>query len=125
MSALFLLPPKKKNYLLGVNSDPPSASPKACLRALVLHTKLEAVAFCAAPEDLHLQCVYRNQQCQLLDAVMLEKHELAHLHQNSTEWSLPLDAPESIRELALRPRIPRLLRRCPLPDFVPRNSLFR
>lgn len=30
-----------------------------------------------------------------------------------------------MRELALRPRIPRLLRLCPLPDFVPRNSLFR
>lgn len=38
---------------------------------------------------------------------------------------LPLEVPESINELARRPRIPKLLRRRPLSPFAPRNSLFR
>jgi hypothetical protein len=53
----------------------------------VLHTKLEAASFGAAPGDLHLQYVYKNLQCQLLDAAMLDKKKkgkLAHFHQNTT-----------------------------------------
>lgn len=38
---------------------------------------------------------------------------------------LPLDVPESIKELALRPLIPKLLRLRPLADLAPLNSLLR
>jgi hypothetical protein len=37
----------------------------------------------------------------------------------------PFEVPDSIRELALRPRIPRLLRLCPLPARSSLISLFR
>lgn len=93
------------------------------------HTISKAAASCAAQKAPRPQCVYKSRPCEPLDAVKLvQKKGVSIISPRLTldiRYHLPLEAPESIKELALRPRISELIRRRPLPDFFPLSSLLR
>lgn len=104
-------------------------------------TTSEAAACAAAPVALRSRCVYIGLPWVLRHEGGLEIEDGASDQDslrsiNSKEAfckSIPFEAPVSISELALLPRIPRLLRRCLLPPppvalfllFCIRISLFR